>query len=473
MQRARRSPFEQVRSQLRTGAGGLLTGLALVLALAPCWASAAPGPGPAGTPRLGPRPVRSFGAPFVPPRLRRTDARASGQRGLLRGRTLAPSGGLLAPHRDKVAALDELVDRLHGARSGGVRIQLTGSTLYDTVAGIDRGTQPTFADVDLRIAGAPAQVVLATVRQVFPQVKAADIEWAPSYAEGVEHVQVMVPSPRGPPMQLDLSIYERGAEELDKPHQWVSFAKLKLEVPEGVSLGRLLEDASRRESAVGLSALKDPSRRGIQDLVDRRLRVSVEPGMPRARLPEGLLHALYLVGKRDLAVAPETERLYRRLPARAFRRFFDARLAGRELAAVRARYVLSAFRANRNVERALDLGRRTGFWAKLFPSLRAPLSDETTWRSMLETMREAQGEMLARAGGDGEEGRWTRAWLLGALLSPIADVAQVRRELARLRWGVTDEEAQQSVHHILDGYRWANARARTDATPALPDERPN
>ncbi len=358
---------------------------------------------------------------------------------------------LLARSWRRLRSVDALIEGIH-ASADGTRVQLTGSSLYETVGGLERGTSPTFRDIDLRVGGASVDAVLSQVQRAYPDVDLArDVVIEPGYEPGVSHVQVAVGSPRGPPTQLDLSIYPDAAA-LDAPHQWVTTAKLKLEVGRGERLSSLLHTASHFEGARGMRQLRDPSGTGVRDLANGVLRVHVEPTARRGRAVEGLLHTLYLAGRdRSLRVHPSTLRRMNTTSTRTLRRFFDPRRAGRSFAAVRARYVLGVVRrTGRNLRRGLSLARSTGLLARMFPSLARVTSDPATFDRTLALVESAVPDAQL-------DDRLARARRLGALFAG-ADPAAVQRDLARFEWGATDAEATSIRDAIWTSYRAASSR---------------
>lgn len=180
--------------------------------------------------------------------------------------------------------------------------------------------------------------------------------------------------------------------------------------------------------------LRNPSGRGIKDLLSHKIHVKATPDMDPGRVVEGLMHAAYLVGKkgRGLRLDNETRRMYAQLDGGTLRAFFTQQLSDANVAGRRAGYVLSAFRPNekRNPLPMLRMGRRTGLWQKLLPGMSEVTNDVGRWRRTLQMVRHAH--RYATAGREQSSELWTREWAMGALLSQLPSRSAARRALSTL-----------------------------------------
>ena len=185
----------------------------------------------------------------------------------------------------------------------------------------------------------------------------------------------------------------------------------------------------------------------------------------RGRLPEGILQALYLVGKEPgLELARDTARLYRRLDAADYRQFFAAGGLGEGRARVRANYLMSAFRTDpgRAVDRVLELGRTVGLWQKALPGMEQVVADPVRWRRTVDRVTVAHRRASA-------SGRGGREWVFGALLAELPDEAAARRAISTLRLPERPTPgAPASRAGILAAYRQHRAERDGRLRPVAP-----
>jgi len=368
---------------------------------------------------------------------------------------------ILGKHWRSLKQVDGFLQGCHKLARGngrGARIQLVGGTLYNTIGAKQRGTTTTFDDVDLRLTGLTVAQVLAVVKRSFPGVDLhKHVTHKQPYHKGISHVQVDVPRKGQAPLQLDISVY-KDPTLFRKPHQWVSFARLKLDIKPSQRLSSLLLKATDVDRARRMPQLLNPSGRGIKDLLDKTIHVKAVPGMDQKRVVEGLMHAAYLVGKKGkgLRLDNETRKMYAQMDGGTLRAFFSKELCDPGVAGRRAGYVLSAFRpkAGRSPLPLLRMGRRTGLWQKLLPGLAEVTNDVGRWRRTMQMVRHAH--RYATAGHQKNSETWTREWALGALLSQLPSREAARQSLATLhlpaRSKPSDVSRRFSVEGVLKAY---------------------
>ena len=336
-------------------------------------------------------------------------------------------------NRTELAAVDRLIAGLH-AKGDHVEISLKGSTLYRTLAAIDRGKRPRYTDVDLAIHGVRESDALHAVKRAFPEVDLArDVVRKPAFLHGVTHVQVEVPATATRrALQLDLSLFEPGQSDASARRSFpgVSFTKMRLAIPAGTRLSDLLRRTWIRGGR-GVPELRDPDRTGTSDI--RRGLLRVNPiSTARARLPEGLFHGMYLIGKRaGFRFHRGTAKVYREMPAEELVRFLAGDGPGSDLARVRTGYLLSAFRtdAGRDPRSTLEVGREVELWGKVLPGMDAVTSNAARWHRTVARVDAAYRS--ARQPGAAPE-RTTREWVFGALLSELATPAAAGRAITHL-----------------------------------------
>jgi hypothetical protein len=326
---------------------------------------------------------------------------------------------ILLSHWPELRGVDQVVQAIHTA-SPRARVQLTGGTAYLAVGALERGRRLNLDDLDLRVYGVTAEQLTAMVNRSFSAVQVSKhLEHGTPYSPEVLHVQFTVPRPGLPAMQLDVSIYSDPVA-FDRPHQWVSTAKLKLEIGHGQRFSRLLDRVTRLKRGETMAELRDPSGRGLKDAWDQTIHVSDERGMPPQRQIEGLLHSIYLAGKRgpDWRVGQATVNRYAQMGQRSYRKFFRGDWSQQQ-ARVRARYLINSFRPDgeRDMRRVLEIGRATGLWVKLIPGLRAAIQSDARFERLVDIVNQAHVEAL-RTGK-------SRAWVFGALLSALPSRADV------------------------------------------------
>jgi len=303
-----------------------------------------------------------------------------------------------------------------------------GSTLYTAIGALERGRSlKRFDDIDLRVSGVSVSQAVDLVRRVYPG-ESTTIERGVPYINGVVHLKVTVPR-AGSPLRVDLSVYPKGVfgiHVLDKAHQWVTFTKLKLELPKGVAPSFLLDRLSRPSEMTQVGELRDPSGRGLADLMAGVIHVDVETGMPKGRVLEGLLQTMYVAGKTRFAVDDETLALFGRFDPVMVRGFFDPWKGDSSLAPRRSRYLVNAFKPTRErrVGPSLDVGRRTGLWTKLFPELGPTTTNDKLWSRLVTTVVTAHKQAITQELG--------RAFVFGALLAPLSK-KQLEQVLPRLK----------------------------------------
>ncbi len=365
----------------------------------------------------------------------RRDGLVQKLRSKVRTRSAAAPGMSSGKRRHLIRLLDGVVSRVH-SYAKDARIQFTGSFVY---AGATH-------DIDIRLVGISVEDAIRSVRNSFPGLKPIDVREKAPYLEGVRHVQVDLKNAEFANTQLDLSVYENPTL-FDKPHQWITFAKVKLEVRPGAKLSHVVRRIEKKRTVENEHVL-DPSKTGMKDLQRGRLKVHQETGASQARLPEGLLHAMYLVGKpRPLEMGLDSIRLYQEMGAPVLADFFSPALHGEKIAGRRFGYILSSFRvqSDRTIQRSIELGRRTGFWRKVLPEMSRVTSFVKAWRLVSRRVKLAQTS--ARLSGK------SRAYVFGAFLSELS-VGEFEAVLAR--FAVPERESPAGIlwaEDIREGYR--------------------
>ena len=307
-----------------------------------------------------------------------------------------------AKKRNLFRRIDKIVSHFHHIGKG-TRVQFTGSFAY---AGFTH-------DIDMRVVGISAEDAIRKLTRTFPELKAADIEEKAPYMEGVRHIQADISRAGYGETQLDISVYE-SAELFEKPHQWVSFAKVKLEVGARQKASHLLRKIEKRPFRQDPS-LVDPSRGGVEDFYNASISIFQEPGSDLSRLPEGILHAMYLVGKpSEFKVERASLEIYKNMDAATLAEFFSPSTHGDSMAGRRFGYILSAFRVeqNRNTRRSLELGRDSTLWNKVIPEMSSVTHNSSKWRIVGRRVEHAK-KKAAKNGG-------SRAYVFGAFLSELS-----------------------------------------------------